>query len=103
MSDESDDRYRKKYLELLGELDATEKEWGELEGGLRRQVRALGLERSVVFAGFRPDLPAFLGRLDVVVHPALAEGLGLAVLEAQAAGVPVVACRAGGVSTTRRS
>jgi glycosyltransferase involved in cell wall biosynthesis len=70
---------------------------GPLEGELRRRVRATGLESSVILAGFRPDLPAFLGRLDVLVHPALAEGLGLAVLEAQAAGVPVVAFRAGGV------
>lgn len=73
---------------------------GPGEAGLRRLVSAQGLERSVVLAGFRADLPAFLGRLDVVVHPATAEGLGLAVLEAQAAGVPVVAFRAGGVPET---
>lgn len=71
---------------------------GPLEAALRREAAAAGIGRSVVFAGFRADLPAFLGRLDVLVHPALAEGLGLAVLEAQAAGVPVVACRAGGVA-----
>jgi glycosyltransferase involved in cell wall biosynthesis len=70
---------------------------GPLEARLRRSIRAAGLEGSVILAGFRPDLAAFLGRLDLVVHPALAEGLGLAVLEAQAAGVPVVAFRAGGV------
>ncbi len=70
---------------------------GPLEGYLRRRVHALGLEGSVVFAGFRADLGTFLGRLDVLVHAALEEGLGLAVLEAQAAGVPVVAFRAGGV------
>jgi glycosyltransferase involved in cell wall biosynthesis len=70
---------------------------GPLDQRLRRAVRKTGMEGSVVFAGFRPDLPAFLGRLDLVVHPALEEGLGLAVLEAQAAGVPVVAFRAGGV------
>jgi glycosyltransferase involved in cell wall biosynthesis len=70
---------------------------GPLEATLRRRVRALGLEASVVFAGFRPHITAFLGRLDVLAHPALAEGLGLVVLEAQAAGVPVVAFRAGGV------
>ncbi len=70
---------------------------GPREAALRRQVQAAGLGTSVVFGGFRPDLPAFLGRLDLLVHPALEEGLGLAVLEAQAAGVPVVAFRAGGV------
>jgi glycosyltransferase involved in cell wall biosynthesis len=70
---------------------------GPLDRRLRRAAQKAGIDRSVVFAGFRPDLPAFLGRLDLVVHPALEEGLGLAVLEAQAAGVPVVAFRAGGV------
>ena len=35
--------------------------------------------------------------LDLLVHPAAREGLGLALLEAAAAGVPVVACAAGGV------
>ncbi len=70
---------------------------GPLEARLRRAAREAGIERSVTFAGFRADLSQFLGRLDLVVHPALEEGLGLAVLEAQAAGVPVVAFRAGGV------
>ncbi|MCL4778529.1 MAG: glycosyltransferase [Gammaproteobacteria bacterium] len=70
---------------------------GPLEASLRRRVRTLGLEASVLFAGFRPDLASFIGRLDVLAHAASAEGLGLAVLEAEAAGVPVVAFRAGGV------
>ena len=61
-------------------------------------LRALGLTGSVVFAGFHADLASFIGRLDVLAHAALEEGLGLALLEAQAAGVPVVAFRAGGVA-----
>lgn len=52
---------------------------------------------TVAFAGFRPDLRAFLGRVDLLVHPASREGLGIGLLEAQAAGVPVVACAVGGV------
>ena len=56
-----------------------------------------GLVSTVTFAGFRPDLRAFLGRIDLLVHPATREGLGIGLLEAQAAGVPVVAFAAGGV------
>ncbi|MEQ1801896.1 MAG: glycosyltransferase family 4 protein [Gammaproteobacteria bacterium] len=56
-----------------------------------------GLGGTVTFAGFRPDLREFLGRVDLLVHPATREGLGISLLEAQAAGVPVVAFAAGGV------
>jgi glycosyltransferase involved in cell wall biosynthesis len=51
----------------------------------------------VHFAGFRDDLRQFIGCADLLVHPAVREGLGICLLEAQAAGVPVVACRAGGI------
>jgi glycosyltransferase involved in cell wall biosynthesis len=53
--------------------------------------------RTVTFAGFRPDLREFLGRVDLLVHPASHEGLGVSLLEAQAAGVPVVAGISGGM------
>jgi glycosyltransferase involved in cell wall biosynthesis len=70
---------------------------GPLEAQIRRRAADPLLGQSVRLAGFRPALREFLGRMELVVHPAEREGLGLAVLEAQAAGVPVVACRAGGV------
>jgi glycosyltransferase involved in cell wall biosynthesis len=70
---------------------------GPLEADVGRRLADPLLGGSVRLAGFRPDLRAFLGRMDLVVHPAGREGLGLAVIEAQAAGVPVVACAAGGV------
>lgn len=68
---------------------------GPLDSGLR--ARAAG-DDSIVFAGFRPDLRQFLGHLDLVVHTAVREGLGVALLEAQAAGVPVAGFAAGGVA-----
>jgi glycosyltransferase involved in cell wall biosynthesis len=67
---------------------------GPLEGEL---VALAGASAGVHFAGFRPDLGEFLGHIDVLAHPALAEGLGVSLLEAQAAGVPVVGFRCGGV------
>ena len=52
---------------------------------------------SVVLAGYRDDVPAWLKALDLYVQPSLAEGLGSAVLEAMACRLPVVASRTGGV------
>lgn len=70
---------------------------GGLEPRLRELVEQKQLGDVVRFAGFRPDLAEFLGHVDLIVHPATREGLGVSLLEAQAAGVPVVAFRAGGV------
>lgn len=71
------------------------------QGPLREQLEAAARERKlgdvVRFAGFRSDLSRWLGALDLLVHPALAEGLGVSLLQASAAGVPIVACRAGGM------
>ncbi|MGH8497146.1 MAG: glycosyltransferase family 4 protein [Gammaproteobacteria bacterium] len=70
---------------------------GPLEKQLRSQARTLGLGDAVVFAGFRDDLNALLPGLDVLAHPAHAEGLGVILLQAAAAGVPVVASAVGGI------
>jgi glycosyltransferase involved in cell wall biosynthesis len=70
---------------------------GPIEAELRQQVAELGLEGRVVFAGFRTDLPRILPCLDLVVHPALMEGLGISLLQAAGAGVPIVAVNAGGM------
>jgi glycosyltransferase involved in cell wall biosynthesis len=59
----------------------------------------LGLADRVDFLGFRPDARAIMARVDVVVHTPAYEGFGLAVLEAMAAGRPVVVTDApGGLS-----
>ena len=70
---------------------------GDLDEALRSQVAASGLDEFVTFAGFREDLDEFIGCIDLLVHPALAEGLGVATLKAQAAGVAVVGFAAGGL------
>jgi glycosyltransferase involved in cell wall biosynthesis len=66
---------------------------GALEGELR--TRAAGLDR-VRLLGHRDDVPRLLAAADAFVLPSRNEGLPLAVMEAQAAGLPVVATRAGG-------
>ena len=70
---------------------------GPLEAEVAAAVRARGLDRQVRLVGYRSDLARWLGCLDLVVHPADREGLGVALLQAAAAGVPVVATRAGGM------
>jgi glycosyltransferase involved in cell wall biosynthesis len=71
------------------------------DGPLRAQLEALTAEldisRRVRFMGFRRDVPALLSAADVFVMPSLSEGLPLAILEAMAAGVPIVASAVGGM------
>ncbi|MCJ7501166.1 glycosyltransferase family 4 protein, partial [bacterium] len=70
---------------------------GPLEGSLRSYCKSLGIEDKVLFAGFREDLDRIMGCLDLVIHPALMEGLGVSLLQAASAGVPIVGTRIGGI------
>jgi glycosyltransferase involved in cell wall biosynthesis len=70
---------------------------GPEESAVREYAAAVGLGDRVVFAGFRDDMPRILPCLDVLAHPATMEGLGVALLQAAACGVPVVASRVGGI------
>jgi glycosyltransferase involved in cell wall biosynthesis len=70
---------------------------GELREELEALARRLGLDGSVRFLGRRADIPAILNLLDVVVMPSRWEGLPIALLEAMAAGRPVVAAAVGGI------
>lgn len=58
---------------------------------LKTLTRELQLESYVRFAGERTDVPAILAMTEIFVLPSLAEGIPLAVIEAMAAGKPVVA------------
>jgi glycosyltransferase involved in cell wall biosynthesis len=64
--------------------------------GLRELVRQLRLEDRFLFLGFRQDIPEILANLDVFVLSSTSEGFPLVVLEAMAAGKPVVVTRSGG-------
>lgn len=70
---------------------------GPLRDDLEKYVSENSLSEIVTFAGFRKDMPKILPCLDLVVHPALMEGLGVSLLQAAAAGVPIVGARAGGI------
>jgi glycosyltransferase involved in cell wall biosynthesis len=73
---------------------------GELRGTLEELVRERGLADHVELLGARDDVPELLASFDVFAFPSLFEGLCLAVIEAQAAGVPVVATPVGGIRET---
>ena len=64
---------------------------------VQKLVAQAHLQSHVVFAGFRNDLERVLPCVDVMVHPAEMEGLGVALLQAAACGLPIVAGRAGGI------
>jgi len=70
---------------------------GPLEQDLRRRVANAGLADQVQFVGFRDDLPDLLPCLELLVHPATVEGLGVSLLQAASAGVPIVAGNVGGI------
>ncbi len=71
------------------------------DGGLYNELLAfrnnLNLQNHVIFTGFRHDIAQVLPELDVLLFPSEMEGLGTTVLDSYAAGVPVVATRAGGI------
>lgn len=64
---------------------------------LKRFVGSLGIGHHIVPTGKRIDIPEVLSLMDVFVLPSLAEGLGRSLLEAMAAGRPIVATRVGGI------
>jgi glycosyltransferase involved in cell wall biosynthesis len=69
---------------------------GPLEPELRAQAAQLGIANHVQFGGFRDDMDHLLGCADMLIHPAIREGLGVVMLKAAAAGLPVVAFNVAG-------
>ncbi len=76
------------HLLLVGE--------GKLRSDLETHAAALGIADITIFTGARTDIPDVLAELDIFVFPSLWEGLSLALLEAMAAGLPVVTTHVGG-------
>jgi len=58
---------------------------------LKNYAKGLSVDKEVIFAGLRRDIPQMLSAMDIFVFPSLWEGLGNALLEAMAAGKPVIA------------
>jgi len=71
---------------------------GVLRAELEEKTRALGLTGQVRWRGFRRDVRQFLPGYKAYVHPSVSEVSPLAIIEAMAAGLPVVAGRVGGIT-----
>jgi glycosyltransferase involved in cell wall biosynthesis len=71
---------------------------GPLRPELEKEASSLGLGASAIFLGDRQDMPAVLASLDVAVLTSDSESLSNVILEAMAAGLPVVAYSVGGNS-----
>lgn len=63
---------------------------GLMEQQLRIYVKQLGIENRVIFAGYRTDLYEIYKTADCFVFPSLQEGLSVALMEAMAAGLPII-------------
>ncbi|CAM5364402.1 TIGR03088 family PEP-CTERM/XrtA system glycosyltransferase [Rhodanobacter lindaniclasticus] len=76
---------------------------GPTHAVLDAQINRLGLCAQVCLLGNRSDIPALLGEFDIFALSSIAEGMPGVVLEAMAAGLPVVATDVGGVSEVVQS
>jgi len=71
---------------------------GPLRSSIEQRVHQLGLANNVRFLGLRDDVADLLRNSDLFLMPSLFEGLPVAALEAQAAGLPIVGTRTAGLS-----
>lgn len=65
---------------------------------LQERAISLGIKDSIRFLGLRKDVSRLLSIMDVFVLPSLYEAFGIAILEAMAKGLPVIASKVGGIS-----
>jgi glycosyltransferase involved in cell wall biosynthesis len=70
---------------------------GKLEAEIKQQVKDLGIEDAIIFAGFRKDIPEILPEFDLFLFTSNNEPTGGVLLESYACRVPIVAANAGGI------
>jgi len=77
------DREKDAHLVLIGE--------GTLRKEIEKLIEKSNLEKNVHLLGVRSDVPSLMKQLDLFLFPSLFEGLGLVLVEAQAAGIHIIA------------
>jgi glycosyltransferase involved in cell wall biosynthesis len=82
-------RHRDLHFDIIG--------GGPLLGDLRQRVKARNVSEAFTFFGHREDVAERMAEADLIVMPSRSEGLPNAILEAMAAGRPVVASAVGGI------
>jgi glycosyltransferase involved in cell wall biosynthesis len=70
---------------------------GPLRGEMEELAHSLGLNKEVIFAGYRTDIPKIMNSIDLLLHTPMNEGLGRVLLEAMTCEKPVVATDVGGI------
>ena len=81
--------YKETSLHLLGD--------GPLRGDIEQKVKKLNLNDKIVFHGNVSNVPELLNESDVFLFPSIYEGSPLSIIEALAAGLPIVASDRGGI------
>lgn len=89
-------RGRKDVQFIVAGADKSRK--GENQAHIEKLIRELGLEPNVKLLGWIEDVAKLLSTFDIYVSPARSEPFGLSIVEAMAAGVPVIATRSEGAS-----
>lgn len=70
---------------------------GEMLAEMRRLVKDIDLEKSIIFTGVRDDIPEIMSIFDIFILPSLWEGMPRSVIEAMALSKPVIVNKIGGI------
>jgi len=81
-------------LIIIGELTVGHK--NDYLQELKDLTKSLGVEKNIIWAGFKTDVPAVLRALDIFIMPSYKESFGKVLIEAMAMGVPVISTDKGG-------
>jgi glycosyltransferase involved in cell wall biosynthesis len=91
-------RLPKAHYLIVGERQSAKQETAECEARVKHLFELADLADRVRFTGRREDIPALLNDVDLLAHPARQEPFGRVLLEAAAAGTPILATTVGGTT-----